>query len=477
MTHSGKARAAAVLTALLLTCSVTGCGNSSSGGNIAENSAAVQESAAENSKSDGESQSGAESKSEDNTDSRTEDSGSEESKSADDSKSADESSKNTPETSAADSKTENSKASDESSKKSDSSSKTESSKSAGGENSNSGSESSEDDDDNTVKPMKYIYLKDTTAQYSGDGIYVEGGKITISKGGHYEISGTLSNGQIYIMTDKKKVKLFLNNASITNKAGAAINCQAAKKLTLSTLAGTVNKLSDGGTHDADKAAVFSEDTVSLEGEGVLEITGVYAHGIESDDDIKVQGGTVRISSTKSGLKSKDGIEINGGTLFCDGGTNGIKTDGYVTITGGSSILIGGIREEKGAILCDGDFTVTGGAFWGIGNTCSMPSAATTTANVLALTFPEAQPENSIVNVMRGSSTVFTMTSPRSYKYVLYSGPSLLSGAEYKISYGGTVSGGTTKNYVTTGGTYSGGTDGGTISSDESKEKVTVHQVQ
>ncbi len=141
-----------------------------------------------------------------------------------------------------------------------------------------------DDDDNDAedveKPTKYIYLKDTTAQYSGEGITVKGGLITIAKGGTYEISGTLSNGQIFIQTDKKKVKLHLNGASITNKAGAAINCQAAKKLTIKTLPGTVNYLEDGGTHDEDKGTVFSEDTVSIKGEGELNITANYAHGIQ-----------------------------------------------------------------------------------------------------------------------------------------------------------------------------------------------------
>ena len=481
MKYTAKTRAAAILAALLLACTVTSCGGGSSaaeGSQSAENSSAEQNSAAEDSESGGEeeSQSGG-----DAGDSRSGNSSGEESGSpaepensengGENSKSQDESSRQ--EKTDSKSSSENSKSGSENSKSSSSkagteSSKTESSKASPGETSQT-----DDEDDDTVKPMKYIYLNDSQVTYSGDGIYVEGSKITISKGGHYQIEGTLSNGQIYIMTDKKKVKLFLNNASITNKAGAAINCQDAKKLTLTTLAGTVNKLSDGGTHDADKAAVFSEDTVSLEGEGTLEITGVYAHGIESDDDIRVNGGTVRITSTKSGLKSKDGIEINGGTLFCDGGTNGIKTDGYVTITGGSSVLLGGTREEKGAIYCDGALTVTGGNLWAIGNTCSLPDGTTTTANVVGLVFSNPQPANSPVTLKRGSAEVFTMTSPRGYKYVVHTGPNLLNNAEYSIVYGGTLSGGKTVNYVTTGGSISGGTDGGTFTA---SEKVTFHTI-
>jgi hypothetical protein len=331
----------------------------------------------------------------------------------------------------------------------------------------------DEDPEDEVKPTKYIYLEDTSAKYSGDGITVSGSTITISKGGTYEISGTLSNGQIYVETDKKKVKLHLNNASITNKAGSAINCQAAKKLTIYTLPGTVNYLEDGGTHDLDKGTIFSEDTVSVKGDGELNIKANFAHGIQSDDDIVINSGTVNISAAKSCLHSNDGIEINGGVLYCDGGTNGIKTDGYINIMGGSSVFIGGTREEKGAIYCDGSLTVTGGNFWAIGNTCTMPDASTTTANVIGMMFPSSQPAESLVNVSIGGSTLFTMTSPRNYKYVVYAGPDLLTNGEYAVSYGGTADGGSFDKYIYRGGSYSGGTDGGTFTADNTVKIYTV----
>ena len=349
--------------------------------------------------------------------------------------------------------------------------------SAGGNNNTGGSTTpadSEDDDDedeeDEVKPMKYIKLEGNSAKYSGEGISVSGSKITISKGGHYEISGTLDNGQIYIETDKKKVKLFLNNCSITNKAGSAINCQAAKKVTLETLPGTVNDIQDGGTHDEDHGAIYSEDTVVLKGEGELNVTGNYAHGVHSDDDIQVKGGNINITATKSCLHSNDAVEIFGGTLFCNGGTNGMKTRGFINIMGGSSVFIGGVREEKGAIACGEALTVTGGTFWAIGNTCSMPDASTTTANVIGITFANPQNADSAVNVTSGGNTLFTMSSPNSYKYVLYSGPNLLPNGEYTVSYGGTGSGG--DHYIYSD--YSGGTDGGTFTAGNT---VTVHSVQ
>ncbi|MBR5371081.1 MAG: carbohydrate-binding domain-containing protein [Oscillospiraceae bacterium] len=332
--------------------------------------------------------------------------------------------------------------------------------------------SADDPDDNPDEVIKYIYLKGNTAQYAGEGIFVSGSKITISAGGSYEISGTLDDGQIVVQTDKKKVKLLLNNAKITNKSGAAISCLKAKKMTIKTLADTTSYLEDGGTHDEDKGVIFSENTVQLSGEGTLNIKANFAHGVQSDDDIRVNSGRVNITATKSCLHSNDGIEINGGYLYCDGGTNGIKTDGYITITGGSSVFMGGEREEKGAIYCDGVFAVKDGEFWAIGNTFTKPDAAVTESNVLGIVFPNIQTGGTCVNVTRGSNEVFTMTSPRQFKYVVYSGPNLLKNAEYSVSYGGTVS--DKSKTVCTGQGYSGGTDGGKFTAGET---ITFYTVQ
>ncbi len=295
------------------------------------------------------------------------------------------------------------------------------------------SDETEESEEEKVKEIKYIYLQDSSAQYNGSGITVAGNIITISKGGTYVISGSL-NGQIYIFTDDKKVRLQLNGCSITNSAGSAINCQQAKKVTIETMAGTENTLADGGTHDDDKGAIFSEDTVILEGDGSLNIIGNYAHGVQSDDDIVVNSGMIHIQAAKSCLHSNDGIDINGGILTCDGGTNGIKTDGYININGGDSVFIGGSREEKGAIYCDGVFTVNGGSFRAIGNTCTLPSTAA--VPVIGAIFSATQPANTMVQFLSGDAEVSAFTSPRTFKYAVYAGGNLSVGAEYKVMYGG-----------------------------------------
>lgn len=304
------------------------------------------------------------------------------------------------------------------------------------------------------KEEKYIYLKNHTAQYSGTGIMVDGNTVNITKGGTYVISGTL-NGSIQVLTEDKKVYLELNDAHIHNTEGAALNVQQAKRITITTRKGTTNSFTDGGTHEETRGAIFSNDTVELNGEGVLNITANYAHGIRSDDDIILNSGTVNITSVKSGFHCNDGIEINGGKLFCDAGTNGVKTSGYITITGGDSVFIGGNREEKGAIYCDGAFTYKGGTFCAIGNMCAVPSATTSTANAVAIEFTNLFGSNRAVNVRAGGKDVLSITSPNNFRYVVFGGTGLTTTGTYSVSAGGTLTG-SVNHYLATPGAYQGG---------------------
>ena len=475
-----KGRSAAWLTAaLVLAAMLSACGqDSGTAQTAAESSIAEAESSADESTeaedSVSEESSTDDSSAADKSSSKSESSKSDSSKSSKDSSAADSKSESS---AAKSSKSESSTVSKSSDSKSggstqqsgggQSSQSTQGGQSAGGGGqSTSGggsSQTSDPDPEEEEEVINYIYLADGATKYTGGGVSVSGDTIKIGDGGSYEISGTLTNGQIFVLTDKKKVKLRLNGVSITNQSGSAINCQNAKKLTVNALAGSVNYLEDGGEHDADKGTIFSEDTVTLKGDGELNIKANYAHGVQSDDDIIVNGGNINITSTKSCLHSNDGIEINGGYLFCDGGTNGIKTDGYITITGGDSVFIGGTREEKGAIYCDGLFTVTGGSFRAIGNTCAMPDAQTSAQNVIGAVFSQQQQGGTLVNFASGSNAVLTMTSPRTFKYVVYAGDNLSSGTEYTVSYGGTSD--ASPEHYTYYGTYSGGTDGGSFTLD------------
>ena len=158
--------------------------------------------------------------------------------------------------------------------------------------------------------IKTITLLGDSVRFEGTGIAARGSRVGITKGGTYRISGSLSDGQIEINTEKKVVLQF-DGMSITNSAGSAINVINAKRVTVELMPGTVNSLEDGNVqHDADRGALFTNDTLEIGGSGTLNVKSNYAHGIISDDDIIVNGGTIRIVSTKSGLFANDDISAD-----------------------------------------------------------------------------------------------------------------------------------------------------------------------
>ena len=84
----------------------------------------------------------------------------------------------------------------------------------------------EEEDDSWKENTGTINLD--TMETTGDGISVSDNIITISKGGDFEVTGTLEEGQIIIDTEDK-AKLRLSGMSLTNPNGAAVYVKNADK--------------------------------------------------------------------------------------------------------------------------------------------------------------------------------------------------------------------------------------------------------
>ena len=132
----------------------------------------------------------------------------------------------------------------------------------------------------------------------------------INEGGRYILSGSLSDAKLVIDTDQE-VYLQLDGVTINNSKGPAVQVENAKQLTVSANEGTKNELSDGGT-DEMNAAFFSNDTVIFEGKGELRINGNNEHGVESDDEIIINGSGIIINAVNDALPATDNITLNGG---------------------------------------------------------------------------------------------------------------------------------------------------------------------
>lgn len=151
-----------------------------------------------------------------------------------------------------------------------------------------------------------------------DGVTVSDGVITITKAGNYKLTGAYA-GQIKVETaDSDMVRLILDNATITNSTGAAINVVKADEVVIYTASGTANTVSDGSSYSdtasgSPDAAIYSKSDLTLAGEGTLKVEGKYEEGIHTTDGLVIASGTLEVTAANTGIKGKDYVDILDGT--------------------------------------------------------------------------------------------------------------------------------------------------------------------
>ena len=157
----------------------------------------------------------------------------------------------------------------------------------------------------------------------------------------YVITGSTMAGSLKMYSDAP-VELVMNGVSIVNAKDPALNIQSHKKVNISLIKGTSNRLAGGtefvsesGQEDV-KAAFFSEGQLIFSGEGGLLVMSRYRHGICSDNYVRINSGVITVQpAAKDGIHAKEYVEINGGTITVNSMNDGIKSNGYVRVTGGS----------------------------------------------------------------------------------------------------------------------------------------------
>lgn len=208
-----------------------------------------------------------------------------------------------------------------------------------------------------------------------DGVTVDGNVITITSGGTYIISGTLTEGQLVVDADDENVQIVLDNADITCATSAAIYVKSAGKIFITLAEGSENILMNTAEFEAIDdnnidAVIFSKDDLVLNGSGTLTINSENGHGIVSKDNLKITGGTYNITAASHALSGKDSVRIAAGTFNLVSGKDGIHSEnsddsskGYVYIAGGEFTIDStgdGIDASNIVQIDDGTFDITAG---------------------------------------------------------------------------------------------------------------------
>ena len=221
-----------------------------------------------------------------------------------------------------------------------------------------------------------IKFDGSSADISGDGAELNDGVLTISKAGVYVLSGK-SSGRVVVNAGKKdEVRIILSGAEIECSDNSALAVLQAEKVSITLEEGSTNKLTDGSEYKTSEeeskvdACLYSQDDLTINGSGTLEITANYKHGIVSKDDLVITGGKISVTAKSTAVSGKDSVKISGGELDISAGTNGIKSDnteddkkGYVAITGGTVKIVSngdGIQAATVLRIDSGTFEISTG---------------------------------------------------------------------------------------------------------------------
>lgn len=216
--------------------------------------------------------------------------------------------------------------------------------------------------------------------YAFDGVEVgiDGAKVTVTSAMTTEIAYHLtgvSDAGTFKLYGEKKYELHLDNLTLSNNQGAAINIQCKKRGQIYLTEGSNNLLTDNPTYTSvagedQKGTIFSEGQLVFLGEGTLGVTGNYKHAICSDDYIAVRSGNINVSSaTGDALHANDSIVIYGGNLTLTANDDVIDCEGPIAIYDGhveiqsETDAAKGIKSDTNILIAGGktDITMRGNA--------------------------------------------------------------------------------------------------------------------
>lgn len=281
-----------------------------------------------------------------------------------------------------------------------------------------------------------ITLSGQSAAVTGTSAEVTDGVVTITAGGTYVVTGTMTEGRILVNAPKEEVTLVLQDASITCSTGSPLYVYKSKATTLYLPEGTASTLTDGTDYtfsdsyssaeeEEPNACLYSKSDLVIAGSGSLTVNANYNNGITGKDTLFIQKASVTVTAVNHGINGKDSLIIKDADITVTSGGDALRstndsdtTLGYLVITGSALKLTAGedgIQAETTLTISGGTATVTtaGGADQSISDDTSAKGLkAGTQVTVTGGTFQlnccdDAIHSNGDVTISGGSFTIAT----------------------------------------------------------------------
>ena len=205
--------------------------------------------------------------------------------------------------------------------------------------------------------------------------------VTITDGGVYVLTGTLTDGRVLVNAPGADVTLVLRDADITCTDSSALYIYKAASVLVYLPDGTASTLTDGSSYDysdsfssADdeepNACLYSKSDLVIAGGGTLTVTGNANNGITGKDTLKIEGAAVNVTAANHGINGKDCLVLKQADVTVTSGGDALRATndsdsalGCILI--GASVLTltageDGIQAETTLTLFDTTGTITSG---------------------------------------------------------------------------------------------------------------------
>lgn len=221
--------------------------------------------------------------------------------------------------------------------------------------------------------------------------------VTITDGGVYVLTGTLTDGRVLVNAPGADVTLVLRDADITCTDSSALYIYKAASVLVYLPDGTTSTLTDGSSYDDSdsfssttdeepNACLYSKSDLVIAGGGTLTVTGNANNGITGKDTLKIEGAAVNVTAANHGINGKDCLVLKQANVTVTSGGDALRatndsdsalgciligasvltltlfdTTGTITSGGGSSAALTDDTSAKG-IKSGTDITVRSGSY-------------------------------------------------------------------------------------------------------------------